>query len=180
MAGQEFGWYTLPEVNDVVAVMFIGGDVCRPVVLGGVWNKTDTPPEKNEGNNDFRGYRSRSGCRLILDDSSNGKVVLADKTDNNAIVVGSFEKGGSGNQARAGAAAPAVNSAKKEGVSISSMEGKFSIAAKGKIKVEAQNIELIATEGFDLAGGNTTLEGKLGKVNGGSAASIEGSSTKIN
>jgi hypothetical protein len=60
------------------------------------------------------------------------------------------------------------------------MEGKFSIAAKGKIKVEAQNVELIATEGLDLSGGNTSLEGKVGKVNGGGSAAIEGATTKVN
>ena len=50
-------------------------------MLGGVWSTPDFSPEPNEdGKNNFRGYRSRSGHRLILDDSGKIKVVFADKT----------------------------------------------------------------------------------------------------
>ena len=53
----------------------------QPVILGGVWSKPDFSPEPNEdGKNNFRGYRSRSGHRLILDDTDKTKVVFADKT----------------------------------------------------------------------------------------------------
>jgi uncharacterized protein involved in type VI secretion and phage assembly len=179
MAGTEFGWYTLPDVGDVVAVMFIAGDISRPVILGGVWSKTDVPPEKNEGENEFRGYRSRTGCRFILDDSDQKKIVLADKTDGNAVVVGSFQKGGSGAQARAGEGGTAINGGKTEGVSISSKEGKVEIYAKGKLKVEAKNVELDSKGGFDLSGGNTTLDGKIGMLNGGGSAKLEGATTKV-
>src|SRR6185312_3907965 len=41
MEGKKFGWYTLPDIDDVVVVMFIGGDTSQPVILGGVWSKTD-------------------------------------------------------------------------------------------------------------------------------------------
>src|SRR5262249_4880739 len=47
MAGDKFGFYTLPDVGDTVALMFIAGDINFPVVLGGVWNKTDKTPEEN-------------------------------------------------------------------------------------------------------------------------------------
>jgi uncharacterized protein involved in type VI secretion and phage assembly len=180
MVGDQFGWYTLPDVEDVVAVMFIAGDITRPVVLGGVWSKTDTPPEKNEGDNDFRGYRSRTGCRIVLDDSSSGKVYIADKTDANAVVVGSFQSGGSGNQSRGGATAPGCNGPQQEGVSISSMEGKMEITAKGKITATAKNVEIVTEQNTEIsAGGNLELKGKVGNCNGSSAVKIEGSSTKV-
>src|SRR5215813_9182016 len=95
MEGNKFGWYTLPDVDDVVAVMFIGGDVQQPVIIGGVWSKKDGPPEPNEdGKNNFRGYRSRCGHRLVLDDSSKTKVYIADKTAKNVLGVGQFDKDG--------------------------------------------------------------------------------------
>jgi len=34
--------------RDVVVVMFIGGNIDQPVIIGGVWSKTDTSPEPNE------------------------------------------------------------------------------------------------------------------------------------
>ena len=47
MEGKKFGWYTLPDVDDVVVVMFIGGDTSQPIVLGGIWSKPDFSPEPN-------------------------------------------------------------------------------------------------------------------------------------
>jgi uncharacterized protein involved in type VI secretion and phage assembly len=181
MAGSGFGWYTIPDIDDVVAVMFLAGDIARPVVLGGVWSKEDPPPEKNDGEqNDFRGYKSRSGHRLVLDDSSNGKVYLADKTDNNAVVVGSFQQGGSGDNARAGSTAPAVGAPGQSGVSIASMDGELAITAKGNLTVEAMNVEITAQGDVDLkASGDLTLEGLSTMCNGGSTK-LEGSDAKIN
>jgi len=34
-----------------------------------------------DGKNEFRGYKSRSGHRFLLDDSAKKKITLADKTD---------------------------------------------------------------------------------------------------
>ncbi len=183
MAGDKFGWYTLPDVGDVVAVMFIAGDITQPVVLGGVWSKTDKPPEQGgDGKNDFRGYRSRAGGKMVMDDSSKGKVYLQDKTAQNIIVVGSFEKGGSGDNAVAAPTCPAITGpAGKAGVAIASMEGELQITAKGKLKINAQNIEITAKNDLDIkATGKVTVEGAIGNCNGGSATKAEGSSTKIN
>src|SRR5687767_14145679 len=82
MEGKKFGWYTLPDVDDVVVIMFIAGDISQPVIVGGVWSKPDFSPEPNEdGGNNFRGYRSRAGHRLVFDDTKSGtKVWFADKT----------------------------------------------------------------------------------------------------
>ncbi|MBP6840994.1 MAG: phage baseplate assembly protein V, partial [Kofleriaceae bacterium] len=54
MAGNEFGWYAVPDVGDQVMVMFVNGDLKMPVVLGGVWSKPDFDPETNaDGKNNF-------------------------------------------------------------------------------------------------------------------------------
>jgi uncharacterized protein involved in type VI secretion and phage assembly len=181
MEGAEFGWYTLPDVGDVVAVMFIAGEITRPVVLGGVWSKTDPPPEKNEGNNDFRGYRSRAGSRIVMDDSSSGKVYFADKTDKNSVTVGSFGKGGSGANARAAPTAKAINAAGQAGVSIASEEGEVQITAKGKLKIDAQNVEFQGEQNTDVkADGNAQLEGAMTTVSGKGQLKAAGSSSKIN
>ncbi len=64
------------------------------MILGGVWSKPDFSPEPNEdGKNNFRGYRSRTGHRLILDDSAKIKVVIADKTAKNMIGIGNVRQG---------------------------------------------------------------------------------------
>jgi uncharacterized protein involved in type VI secretion and phage assembly len=55
MEGKEWGWYTLPDIEDVVCVVFMHGNVNNPIILGGIWSKEDKPPEWNEdGKNNSR------------------------------------------------------------------------------------------------------------------------------
>jgi len=160
MEGKKFGWYTLPDVDDVVVVMFVGGDISQPVILGGVWSKPDFSPETNEdGKNNFCGYRSRSGHRLILDDSDKTKVVFADKTTKNMIGIGNFAKAGAGPNTCAVYKPPMSGDV---GVSISSMEGTMEITCKdGALKVSAQqNIKINAKTTIDIkAGGDLKMDG---------------------
>ncbi len=160
MEGKKFGWYTLPDVDDVVVVMFIAGDISQPVIVGGIWSKPDFSPEPNEdGANNFRGYRSRSGHRLILDDSKKVKVVVADKTTKNMFGLGELDKDGAGPNVCAIYKPPMSGTT---GVSFSTMEGKLEITCKdGKLSVTAQqNIKLNAKTTIDVkAGADITMEG---------------------
>src|SRR5436190_23771162 len=97
MEGKKFGWYSIPDVDDVVSVLFMEGDYTQPIIIGGVWSKPDFSPEPNEdGKNNFRGYRSRSGHRLLFDDSGKVKVTFSDKTGKNMVGIGNFAKDGAG------------------------------------------------------------------------------------
>lgn len=170
MEGSKFGWYTLPDIDDVVLVMFLGGDINQPVVLGGVWSSKDFSPEPNEdGANNFRGYRSRSGHRLILDDSAKTKVVVADKTTKNTIGIGEFDQAGSGPNVCAVYKPPMSGTA---GVSFSTLEGKLEITCKnGTFKVKAdQNIKINAKTTIDVK-----ATGEL-KMTGNSSAKLTSSS----
>jgi uncharacterized protein involved in type VI secretion and phage assembly len=159
MEGKKFGWYTLPDVEDVVVVAFIAGDINQPVIVGGVWSKPDSSPEPNEdGANNFRGYRSRVGHRMVFDDSASGtKVWLADKTTKLMVGVGKFAKDGKGPNVCAVWKPPMAGDG---GVSISSMEGKLEITAKTKLIIKAQNIKINAKTTIDMkAGADIKMEG---------------------
>lgn len=163
MEGKKFGIYAMPDVDDAVVVMFIGGDTTQPVILGGIWSKPDFSPETNEdGKNNFRGYRSRSGHRLILDDTAKTKVVFADKSGKNMIGVGNFAKDGAGPNVCAVYKPPMAG---EVGVSISSMEGTMEITCKdGALKVEAgENVKINAETTIDIkAGGDIKMKGSSG------------------
>jgi uncharacterized protein involved in type VI secretion and phage assembly len=181
MEGNKFGWYTVPDVDDVVVVMFIGGDVSQPVIIGGVWSKTDNSPEPNEdGANNFRGYRSRSGHRLILDDSKKPKVVFADKTTKNMFGVGEFEQDGAGPNVVAPFKPPMSGTS---GVSFSTMEGAFNLTCKkGKLLVDAkENIKMNAKTTIDIkAGGDLTMEASSSaKLTSGSPSNFDASKIEI-
>lgn len=159
MEGNKYGWYVLPDIDDVVVIMFIGGDSSQPVVLGGVWSTPDFSPETNEdGANNFRGYRSRVGHRMVFDDSKGGtKVWLADKTTKLMVGVGKFAKDGAGPNICAVWKPPMSGD---NGISISSMEGKMEITAKTKLSIKAENIKINAKTTIDIkAGSDFQMEG---------------------
>lgn len=106
MNGAERGYWWIPEIDDEVLVAFEHGDPNRPYVVGGLYNGVDKPPQINnvtstfagegydhgaysgrqrdfneDGNNDLRFIRSRSGHLFIFDDKAGEeKVTLCDKT----------------------------------------------------------------------------------------------------
>jgi uncharacterized protein involved in type VI secretion and phage assembly len=112
MSGNDMGGFFLPEVHDEVLVAFDRGDMDHPYIIGSLWNGEDKPPETNDdGNNNIRKIKSRSGHevifnddtsgakieinssaghKILLDDTSGGeKIEISDKTGGNKIVLDS-------------------------------------------------------------------------------------------
>jgi uncharacterized protein involved in type VI secretion and phage assembly len=131
MAGPERGLYCLPEVDDEVLVAFEHGQVEFPYVLGALWNGQDRPPEKNDdGQNNKRTLKSRSGHLITLDDTQdNEQIVIRDKTGKNEIVIDS----------------------KNNALSIR-VEGDLTIEAKGKISLKSSSGDL------SIAGKNLSFQ----------------------
>jgi phage protein D/phage baseplate assembly protein gpV len=71
-AGPDSGTFFLPAVDDEVLVGFEHGRVDRPVVIGGLFNKTDKPPGYgsylDHGAVTGRGIWSRNGHQITLHD----------------------------------------------------------------------------------------------------------------
>jgi len=91
MGGKERGLYFLPEVDDEVLVAFEHGAVEFPYILGSLWNGKDKPPVTNEdGKNNLRTIKSRSGHVITLDDTKGEeKIIIRDMTAKNEIVIDS-------------------------------------------------------------------------------------------
>ena len=148
MAGKKRGSFFIPEVGDEVLVAFEHGDVDRPFVIGSLWNSDDEPPETmdGQGKNDLRSLHSRSGHKIILNDSdSQPSITIVDKTGENSITIDSASN------------AMAI---KVKGDFSLEVQGKISIKAQGKIEVETGQ-DLTAKAQANLkasATGNGTLE----------------------
>src|SRR5512135_3522050 len=71
MAGNNRGSWFIPDVNDEVLVIFLGGDSRNPCVIGGLWNGQDKPPQSMDGagRNYIKKIRSRNGVQITLDDT---------------------------------------------------------------------------------------------------------------
>ena len=156
MAGKERGVYFLPEVDDEVLVAFEHGDVRFPYVLGGLWNGQDAPPATNEdGNNNVRLIKSRSGHVVRLDDTDGGeKIEIIDKSEKNSVVIDT--------------SANTITVKADADITLESAQGKVVIkgqsielqSTKQDVKVEAAaNVELKSGAQFNVKGGaNVTVE----------------------
>ncbi|HEY6137033.1 MAG TPA: phage baseplate assembly protein V [Thermoanaerobaculia bacterium] len=80
MGGKNRGSWFIPDVDDEVLVVFEGGDVRRPYVIGGLWNGKDSPPESMDGGgrNFKKVLRSRNGVKITLDDSDGSEQLIAE------------------------------------------------------------------------------------------------------
>jgi uncharacterized protein involved in type VI secretion and phage assembly len=70
MGGNNRGTWFIPDVNDEVLVIFLAGDPRNPVVIGGMWNGQDQPPQSMDGGgkNYIKQICSRNGVKITLDD----------------------------------------------------------------------------------------------------------------
>jgi len=155
MAGKDCGTFFLPAVQDEVLVIFEFGDITRPYILGALWNGKNKPPDKNEdGNNNLRFIKSRSGHLIRFDDTDNSeKIEIIDKSGNNSITIDTSGK--------------TITIISAQDISIE--------AAQGTIKLSAKNISLSSTADTKVqAQGGLTLEGTPGTT------TIKGSTVNIN
>ena len=154
MAGDQRGFFCLPEVKDEVLVAFEQGDMSRPYIVGALWNGKDKPPSTNaDGKNNIRVIQSRSGSLIRFDDTKGGeKIEIQDKNGDNSIVI-DIAKG-----------AIVIKSSKD--ISIE--------AAQGTIKLNAQNIEISSTASTKIeatkdlnlsATGKTNVKGTMINLN---------------
>ena len=133
MAGKERGFYFLPELDDEVLIAFEHGDARFPYVLGALWNGQDKPPEKNDdGKNNMRSIKSRSGHVIRLDDTDGKeKIQIIDKGGKNSVV---FDTA-------------------KNTITITSDKDITLSAAQGTIKLDAQSIEIKSSANVKIEAG---------------------------
>ena len=126
--GSGRGAVWLPEIDDEVLVAFEHGDVRRPVVLGGLWNGTDTPPpyEVDQGKQKTRSLVSLKGHKVVLHDGDDSATVELSTSDGKLTIV-LDETGGE-------IKVTASDTAK---VTISA-EGDLSITAQGQLTLQGQ------------------------------------------
>lgn len=160
MAGKERGAVFLPEVEDEVLVAFEHGDINFPYVIGALWNTEDTPPEKNEdGKNNIRKIRSRSGHEIIFDDNGSDrkermeihsnaghKIVLDDSAGKQKISI--------------------KDKTESNYVEIDSVKNTITVDSTMKVMIKAQIIQIEASASIDIkSSGIIKIQGTMVKIN---------------
>ena len=152
MAGNQRGLYFLPEVDDEVLVAFQHGDIRFPYILGALWNGKDKPPESNDGANNLRTIRSRSGHIIRLDDTAGAeKIEIIDKNKNSIIV---------------NTAKNTITVAADADITIQSAKGKLILEGNG-IEMKSQaGVKVEASQDMELkAGSQLNIKGSVVNIN---------------
>jgi uncharacterized protein involved in type VI secretion and phage assembly len=154
MAGGERGAWFLPEVDDEVLVAFEHGDPRFPYVVGALWNGNAKPPGTNDdGKNNHRMIKSRSGHIVRLDDTEDDeKIEILDKSGKNSIVLSTKEN--------------TIEIKADADISITSANGKLKLSGKG-IELSSQADVTIEAQqaGKVEASGQLTLKGATVNIN---------------
>ncbi len=165
MAGKERGFYSIPEVEDEVMVMFMQGSQDVGVIIGQFWNGEDKPPAEakdglpgpdktkidggqwskdtfTEGSTDLQGndrrfWKSRSGSLMVFDDTDGAESIqFWDKNHELAFVFDSTEGR----------------------ILLTNSKGDIHIRAKNDIFIEAGNdIKWIAKNNIEGESGKDTV-----------------------
>ncbi len=154
MAGLERGVFFLPEVDDEVLVIFEHADIRKPVVLGGLWNGVDKPPTDNEdGENNLRMIRSRSGHVILLDDTDGSeKIEIIDAQEENKITIDTAEN--------------TITLTTGKDLVLSAPDGKISLQCKELEVAASSSAKIESDQGLDLKSGATLgIEGQTVNIN---------------
>jgi uncharacterized protein involved in type VI secretion and phage assembly len=158
MAGNERGIVFYPEVGDEVLVAFEQGDVNHPYIIGSLWNSKDKPPEtNNNGKNDIRKIKSRSGHELTFDDTSQQEKVEIKTKSGHRIVLDD-----SSGQEK-------IEITDKTGnnrITIDSVHNSIAMECAMQLTIKANIIEIEGTTSLSLKSNATlTIQGTLVKIN---------------
>lgn len=88
-AGDGYGAYWIPEVEDQVIVAFMRGQLSQPIVLGSIYSQLAIPKLVRGNNSDPKYFRTKAGHMLLMEDGSGRKIELIDATRDNSVIIDS-------------------------------------------------------------------------------------------
>lgn len=148
-ASKEMGSYFIPSIGDEVIVGCLGNNPDTPVILGSLYSSTKSMPFPIEEKNNLKGFVTKEGTRIIMDDEKKS-IELSTKKGNILTISDDLK----------GFVIEDENKNKitldDQGITIESCKD-LNIKAKGNIKVEGMQIAADATAKMDLKGGIINL-----------------------
>lgn len=94
-AGSNYGAFLLPGVDEEVVIVFSGGDVRYPIVIGALWTGADSLPEELSGDKvDRWTLTGKDGTRIAIVEESAGQAKVEIETPNGAKATLTDQSGG--------------------------------------------------------------------------------------
>ncbi len=167
-AGNDYGWYMLPEIGDEVVIGYEQGDPDYPIALGSLYSKMHLPPsEIPNSDNSKKIIKTINGSTFLIDEE-NETIQLAGKDGKTKFTIET--KG------------PSISlecpngsiTLKSKTIAFESTTG-LDLKAGGNLKIEASgNIDINASANLTAKGG------AMANFEGGATANLKGALVKIN
>lgn len=132
-AGPDRGCLFIPDVDDEVLVTFVAGDPRFPIVIGGLWNGAQNPPEQFSGDKvDRWTITGKAGTRIAIVEESASSAKIEFTTPNGISGTLTDESGGS------------IKFEDTAGNSITIDSQGIALQSSAKVKVTASQVEVSA------------------------------------
>ncbi len=131
-AGSDRGVFFLPDVDDEVLIVFMNGDARFPLILGGLWNGSASPPADIDGGgiNRYKRIKSKNGIVITLDDRQGQETLRMETPGGQKITL------------QDGPGTVLVEDANGNSVKLESAG--ITVTAAAKVKVTAAQVEVSA------------------------------------
>jgi type VI secretion system secreted protein VgrG len=205
-AGNERGFYFIPEIDDEVVVGFDRGNINHPYVIGSLYNGIDVPAVSQDQNNTMKSIRTRNGNEILfIDDDGKEEIKILNKDAANEISLslegngkisiktkGDLEVSAEGDmnftakKSITMKADQSINIESGSGTKIKASETKMEASSKFEIKATEVNIEGTASSKIKAAqttiegSGKVEVKGAMASVNGSGIMEVKGGLVKIN
>ncbi|MCL4704866.1 hypothetical protein KJ068_06880 [bacterium] len=145
---KDAGTYFMPDIGDDVQVSFDKGDFDRPIVEGTFWNVSKTPPEPPTPTNFRKVIQSKTGHKIVLDDTPGTGGVSLESALGAKLMLD--DKGNVILQSAAGNKIKLDDTPGTGGIVVESIaDAKISVATQGNITINTPqgNIMINTTQG---------------------------------
>ena len=165
-AGNERGFFFLPDIDDEVIVGFIDDHPDNAVILGSLNSSSLPPPQQADDDNNIKGIYTRSGIKLEFDDDK--KIFSVITPAENTISISDDEKSISLKDQNGNTIVMDDN-----GITIKS-DKKIVLEASGDVSLSGNNIEISAQGSFKAEGmsgaelstsATTVIKGSMVQIN---------------
>jgi Rhs element Vgr protein len=142
-AGKERGLFCMPEPGDEVILGFLNDDPRQPVILGSVNSSALPAPFKPADENAIKGFVTKSGLKLIFDDTK--KQVAISTSDDQQVIIDEDQKSielkdVNGNSVKLSADGITLTSKKDL---ILKADGDVKIEGSGKVDIKGSEVTVI-------------------------------------
>jgi uncharacterized protein involved in type VI secretion and phage assembly len=141
-AGNNRGAFFIPDVGDEVLVTYIAGDPRFPIVLGGLWNGHDSPPETLGGDRvDRWTITGKAGTRIAIVEEAGGSATIKFSTPGGLTGIMTDEAGGSIEFTNSAQTSVKIDAS---GVTIDAPTGTVGITAASSVDITAAQVNVDA------------------------------------